>query len=69
MARNNKPGHDGGRQPPSYRDTHGVAPRVQYPNMIRRRAPGDEVALAFNAVRIQREPELIALAERYGSPS
>jgi NAD(P)-dependent dehydrogenase (short-subunit alcohol dehydrogenase family) len=25
----------GGRQPPSYRDTHQVAPRVQYPNVIR----------------------------------
>ena len=25
----------GGRQPPSYRDTHGVEPRVQYPNIIR----------------------------------
>ena len=25
----------GGRQPPSYRDTHGVAPHVQYPNIIR----------------------------------
>jgi NAD(P)-dependent dehydrogenase (short-subunit alcohol dehydrogenase family) len=24
-----------GRQPPSYRDTHKVAPRVQYPNIIR----------------------------------
>jgi NAD(P)-dependent dehydrogenase (short-subunit alcohol dehydrogenase family) len=24
-----------GRQPPSYRITHGVAPRVQYPNIIR----------------------------------
>lgn len=24
-----------GRQPPSYRDTHGVEPRVQYPNIIR----------------------------------
>ncbi len=24
-----------GRQPPSYRTTHGVAPRVQYPNIIR----------------------------------
>jgi NAD(P)-dependent dehydrogenase (short-subunit alcohol dehydrogenase family) len=24
-----------GRQPPSYRDTHNVAPRVQYPNIIR----------------------------------
>lgn len=24
-----------GRQPPSYRDTHGVAPREQYPNIIR----------------------------------
>jgi NAD(P)-dependent dehydrogenase (short-subunit alcohol dehydrogenase family) len=26
---------DGGRQPPSYRDTHKIAPRVQYPNVIR----------------------------------
>ena len=26
------------------------------------------LALAFNAMRIQREPDLIALAERYGSP-
>jgi NAD(P)-dependent dehydrogenase (short-subunit alcohol dehydrogenase family) len=25
----------GGRQPPSYRVTHGVEPRVQYPNVIR----------------------------------
>ncbi len=25
----------GGRQPKSYRDTHKVAPRVQYPNIIR----------------------------------
>jgi NAD(P)-dependent dehydrogenase (short-subunit alcohol dehydrogenase family) len=25
----------GGRQPPSYRTTHGVVPRVQYPNIIR----------------------------------
>ncbi len=25
----------GGRQPPSYRTTHGVEPRVQYPNIIR----------------------------------
>jgi NAD(P)-dependent dehydrogenase (short-subunit alcohol dehydrogenase family) len=25
----------GGRQPSSYRDTHGVAPRIQYPNIIR----------------------------------
>jgi NAD(P)-dependent dehydrogenase (short-subunit alcohol dehydrogenase family) len=25
----------GGRQPPSYRVTHGVEPRVQYPNIIR----------------------------------
>ena len=25
----------GGRQPPSYRETHQVAPRVQYPNIIR----------------------------------
>ena len=25
----------GGRQPPSYRVTHGVVPRVQYPNIIR----------------------------------
>jgi NAD(P)-dependent dehydrogenase (short-subunit alcohol dehydrogenase family) len=25
----------GGRQPGSYRDTHGVAPRIQYPNIIR----------------------------------
>jgi NAD(P)-dependent dehydrogenase (short-subunit alcohol dehydrogenase family) len=25
----------GGRQPPSYRDTHQVAPRVQYPTVIR----------------------------------
>ena len=25
----------GGRRPPSYRDTHGVEPRVQYPNVIR----------------------------------
>jgi NAD(P)-dependent dehydrogenase (short-subunit alcohol dehydrogenase family) len=24
-----------GRQPPSYRDTHNIAPRVQYPNIIR----------------------------------
>jgi hypothetical protein len=24
-----------GRQPPSYRDTHNVEPRVQYPNIIR----------------------------------
>ena len=27
----------GGRQPPSYRDTHQVAPRVQYPVIIRYR--------------------------------
>lgn len=26
---------EGGRQPPSYRDTHGVAPGAQYPNIIR----------------------------------
>jgi NAD(P)-dependent dehydrogenase (short-subunit alcohol dehydrogenase family) len=26
---------EGGRQPPSYRDTHKVEPRVQYPNVIR----------------------------------
>jgi NAD(P)-dependent dehydrogenase (short-subunit alcohol dehydrogenase family) len=26
---------DNGRQPPSYRDTHGVEPRVQYPAIIR----------------------------------
>ncbi|CAN7546727.1 SDR family NAD(P)-dependent oxidoreductase [Phenylobacterium sp. LjRoot219] len=26
---------EGGRQPSSYRDTHGVAPRVQYPAIIR----------------------------------
>jgi hypothetical protein len=26
---------DGGRQPPSYRDTHKVAPHIQYPNVIR----------------------------------
>jgi NAD(P)-dependent dehydrogenase (short-subunit alcohol dehydrogenase family) len=26
---------EGGRQPPSYRVTHGVEPRVQYPNIIR----------------------------------
>jgi NAD(P)-dependent dehydrogenase (short-subunit alcohol dehydrogenase family) len=26
---------ENGRQPPSYRVTHGVAPRVQYPNIIR----------------------------------
>jgi hypothetical protein len=26
---------EGGRQPPSYRDTHKVEPRVQYPNIIR----------------------------------
>jgi NAD(P)-dependent dehydrogenase (short-subunit alcohol dehydrogenase family) len=25
----------GGKQPPSYRTTHGVVPRVQYPNIIR----------------------------------
>jgi NAD(P)-dependent dehydrogenase (short-subunit alcohol dehydrogenase family) len=25
----------GGRQPPSYRDTHGVEPHIQYPNIIR----------------------------------
>ena len=25
----------GGRQPPSYRDTHEVAPRVQYPRIVR----------------------------------
>lgn len=25
----------GGRQPPSYRDTHKIAPRLQYPNIIR----------------------------------
>ena len=25
----------GGRQPPSYRDTHKVAPHVQYPNIVR----------------------------------
>jgi NAD(P)-dependent dehydrogenase (short-subunit alcohol dehydrogenase family) len=24
-----------GRQPPSYRDTHNIAPRVQYPNIVR----------------------------------
>jgi NAD(P)-dependent dehydrogenase (short-subunit alcohol dehydrogenase family) len=24
-----------GRQPPSYRDTHNIAPRIQYPNIIR----------------------------------
>jgi len=27
------------------------------------------IAMAFNAMRIQREPELIALAEQYGSPA
>jgi NAD(P)-dependent dehydrogenase (short-subunit alcohol dehydrogenase family) len=26
---------EGGRQPPSYRDTHKVEPRVQYPNVVR----------------------------------
>ena len=26
---------EGGRQPPSYRDTHKLEPRVQYPNIIR----------------------------------
>jgi hypothetical protein len=26
---------EGGRQPPSFRDTHQVEPRVQYPNIIR----------------------------------
>jgi NAD(P)-dependent dehydrogenase (short-subunit alcohol dehydrogenase family) len=26
---------EGGRQPPSYRDTHKVAPRVQYPGVVR----------------------------------
>jgi NAD(P)-dependent dehydrogenase (short-subunit alcohol dehydrogenase family) len=26
---------EGGRQPPSYRETHKVAPHVQYPNIIR----------------------------------
>jgi hypothetical protein len=26
---------DEGRQPPSYRDTHNIEPRVQYPNVIR----------------------------------
>ncbi|MET0239764.1 MAG: SDR family NAD(P)-dependent oxidoreductase [Sphingobium sp.] len=26
---------EGGRQPPSYRDTHKIAPRVQYPNIVR----------------------------------
>lgn len=26
---------EGGRQPPSYRDTHNLEPRVQYPNIIR----------------------------------
>jgi NAD(P)-dependent dehydrogenase (short-subunit alcohol dehydrogenase family) len=26
---------EGGRQPPSYRDTHKVAPHVQYPNIVR----------------------------------
>lgn len=26
---------EGGRQPPSYRDTHKIEPRVQYPNIIR----------------------------------
>jgi NAD(P)-dependent dehydrogenase (short-subunit alcohol dehydrogenase family) len=26
---------DGGRQPPSYRDTHKIEPRVQFPNIIR----------------------------------
>ena len=26
---------EGGRQPPSFRDTHKVEPRVQYPNIIR----------------------------------
>ena len=26
---------EGGRRPASYRDTHGIAPRVQYPNIIR----------------------------------
>lgn len=26
---------DGGRQPPSYRDTHKIAPHKQYPNIIR----------------------------------
>jgi NAD(P)-dependent dehydrogenase (short-subunit alcohol dehydrogenase family) len=26
---------EGGRQPPSYRETHKIAPRVQYPNIIR----------------------------------
>lgn len=25
----------GGRQPPSYRDTHKIAPRIRYPNVIR----------------------------------
>ena len=43
----------------------------------RRRPPGPSrtawgyvlLALAFNAMRIQREPELIALAQRYGSPA
>lgn len=26
---------EGGRLPPSYRDTHDIAPRVQYPNIVR----------------------------------
>jgi NAD(P)-dependent dehydrogenase (short-subunit alcohol dehydrogenase family) len=26
---------EGGRQPPSYRDTHGVVPHAQYPNIVR----------------------------------
>ena len=26
---------EGGRQPPSYRDTHKVEPRVQYPGVVR----------------------------------
>jgi hypothetical protein len=26
---------EGGKQPPSYRDTHKVAPRVQYPGVVR----------------------------------
>jgi NAD(P)-dependent dehydrogenase (short-subunit alcohol dehydrogenase family) len=26
---------EGGRQPPSYRDTHKVVPHVQYPNIVR----------------------------------
>lgn len=35
MARKYGITDEGGRQPPSYRETHQVEPRVQYPNIIR----------------------------------